>query len=98
MKPIHFKDVNKVYAKDQPEYQPLPGLFLDGEHGEFIACWGMTWKERLKCLFTGKVWVSMYTFNKPLTPSYVTVNRKEVYSHVDDKLSFWVKLKRRFKA
>lgn len=98
MKPIHFKDVNKVYAKDQPQYQPLPVLYLEENDGEAIACWGMSWKERIKCLFTGKVWVSLMTFGKPLTPSYVTVNRKEVYSHTDDALNLWTKLKRRFKA
>ena len=30
MKPIEFKDQNVVYAKDQPEYLPLPALRIDG--------------------------------------------------------------------
>jgi hypothetical protein len=84
MKPIEFKHQNVVYAKDQPEYMPLPALRLDTPQGEVISCWKMSAWERFKVLFTGKVWVSLMSFNKPLTPSYVSVNRKEVYSHPDD--------------
>ncbi len=85
MKPIKFKDHNKVYAENQPEYQPLPVLKFDTSEGEVIACWKMSFRERIKVLFTGKVWVSLMSFNKPLTPSFVTVNRKEVYSLPTDK-------------
>jgi len=85
MKPIKFKDHNKVYAEDQLEYQPLPVLKLESPQGEVIACWKMSLIERLKVLFTGKVWLKLMSFNKPLTPSYVTVHRKEVYSLPTDK-------------
>lgn len=85
MKPIEFEGQTDVYAKDQPEYQPLPVLKLEGSKGEVIACWKMSFWERVKVLFTGKVWVSLLSFNKPLTPSYITVNRKEVFSLPTDK-------------
>lgn len=84
MKPIIFKHQNVVFAKDQPEYVPLPALKIDSDNGEDITCWGLTFKERLKILFTGKVWMSLMTFNRPLTPSYLSVNREEVYYHPDD--------------
>ena len=86
MKPIEFKHTNKVYAKDQPQYQPLPALEL--ETGEVIACWKGNLLERLVFLFTGKMWVSLSMFGRPLTPSFVSVNRKEIYSHSDDKPTF----------
>jgi hypothetical protein len=85
MKPVEFKDQNVVFAKDQPEYQPLPALRLDTPEGQVISCWKMSIWERLKVLFTGNVWVSLMSFNKPLTPSYISVHRKEVYSRPDDK-------------
>ena len=84
MKPIEFKDQNVVFAKDQPEYQPLPALRLSTPEGEVISCWKMSFKERLKVLFTGKVWLSLMSFNKPLTPSFMSVNRKDVYSKAED--------------
>ena len=92
MKPIEFKHQNVVFAKDQPEYQPLPALKLNTPEGEVISCWGMTFKERVKVLFTGKVWVSLMSFNKPLTPSFIAVSRKDVYSHPDDKIKWYRKL------
>ena len=84
MKPIEFKDRNVVFAKDQTEYQPLPALRLNTPEGEVISCWKMSFKERLKVLFTGKVWLSLMSFNKPLTPSFMSVNRKDVYSKAED--------------
>jgi hypothetical protein len=88
MKPIEFKHQNVVFAKDQPEYMPLPALKIDSPQGEVISCWGMSFKERVKVLFIGKIWVSLMSFNKPLTPSYISVNRKDVFSIPDDSVPF----------
>jgi len=81
MKAIEFKDQNVVFAKDQPEYQPLPALKLDTQEGEVITCWGLTFRERLRVLFKGKVWVSMLSFNKPLTPLLLSTDSKELYTN-----------------
>jgi hypothetical protein len=78
MKPIEFKEQNTVYAKDQPEYLPLPAFKNDSFYGEVISCWKLTLKERIILLFTGKLWSQFLTFNKPLTPSFFTVNKKEL--------------------
>ncbi len=93
MKPIEFKHQNIVFAKDQPEYQPLPALKLDTTEGEVISCWKLTFKERIKIIFTGRVWLSLMSFNKPLTPSFLSVNRKDVYSHSDDQKTLITKVK-----
>ncbi len=85
MKPVEFKHQNVVFAKDQPEYQPLPALKIDSPQGEVVSCWQMTFKERIKVFVTGKIWLSLMSFNKPLTPSFMSVNRKDVYSIPEDK-------------
>jgi hypothetical protein len=95
MKPTTFKHQNIVFAKDQPEYQPLPALRINSPQGEVISCWKMSFKERIKVLFTGVVWLSLLSFNKPLTPSFMAINRKEVYSHSDDNLKWFNWLKKR---
>lgn len=79
MKPIEFKEQNIIFAKDQPEYLPLPAFRNDGPMGEVISCWNLSFKERLKILFTGKLWVSLAMFGKPLTPSFFTVNKKDIF-------------------
>lgn len=91
MKPVKFKHQNIEFAKDQDEYNTLPALRLDTPQGEVISCWRMSFKERIKILFFGRVWLSLMSFNKPLTPSYMSVYRSDVYSHPDDSVS-WVKL------
>jgi len=78
MKAIEFKEQNTIFAKDQPEYLPLPAFRNDSPQGEVVFCMGLSFKERLKLLLTGKIWVSLLTFNKPLTPSFLTVNKNEV--------------------
>ncbi len=98
MKPVEFKHQNTVIAKDQPQYMRLPALKIDNPGGEVISCWEMSFKDRLKVLFTGRIWLSLLSFNKPLTPSYLTVNRKELFSHPDDKASFLKRLKLNFKS
>ena len=96
MKPISFKDQNIVYASNQPEYQPLPALKFDTSEGEVISCWGLSFKERIKVLFSGKVWISLLSFNKELTPSYLSVNRKEMYTLPTDNYSWITKIISKF--
>jgi len=66
MKPISFKDCNATYAKDQPEYIPLP-VFKTPD-GMVTSCWKFTWKERFLILFGAKLFWSQMTFNQPLQP------------------------------
>lgn len=74
MTPHQFPEANVTFAKDQPEYQPLPavvGLF----NGEVITCWRPSFWERLKLLWTGRVWVHQLTFGAPLQPLIVSAHK-----------------------
>lgn len=66
MKPIEFEGCNVVYAKDQPEYQPLPAMKT--KEGEVLTCWELTPEERLQVFNEGKIYINMLTFNQPLQP------------------------------
>lgn len=79
MKPIYFKEVNVEYAKDQPEYNTLPAHKVDSERGEVITCWNLSLKERLSILFFGKIWLCLLSFNKPLTPIFMTTKKKDLF-------------------
>lgn len=78
MKPIKFPEHNVVYAENQEEYQPLPAWKNNSPQGEVVSCWQLSFKERLKVLFTGKLWVCLLSFNKPLTPSFFTTKKEDV--------------------
>ena len=79
MKPIKFKEQNCIYAENQPEYLPLPAFKDNKPEGKVISCWKLSFKERIKLLFTGKLWVCLLTFHKPLTPSLFTVDKKTAF-------------------
>ncbi len=78
MKPIEFPEQTTIVAKDQPEYMPLPAFIDSGPQGDVISCWQLTWKERLQILFTGKIWLSLWCFHKPITPSRIAAFKSEV--------------------
>ncbi len=77
MKPIKFKGSNIVFAKDQPEYLPLPAF--RSEDGQVVSCWQLTWKERFKLLWTGKLFLMIATFNKPLQPQVPLVDNPLIF-------------------
>jgi hypothetical protein len=66
MKPITFPESNVTFAKDQPEYLPLPAW--RDEEGQVVSCWKLTFVERLKVVFGTNIWLSQLTFNQPLQP------------------------------
>jgi len=69
MQPIEFKQSNVTYAKDQPEYLPLPAYIdRDDPQGRVISCWKLTWRERFKIFFSGRMFLSQMTFKQALQP------------------------------
>lgn len=73
MKPIEFDGHNVVFAKDQPEYLPLPAMVLDTNEGEAVTCWELTAEELEAIQTTGRVWLRQLTFRAPLQPVNLTV-------------------------
>lgn len=67
MHPVTFSESNVVFAKNQPEYLPLP-VHLDFTTGIVTSCWKLSWKDLIRLIFTRRVWFQQYTFNHPLQP------------------------------
>lgn len=65
-----------VYAKDQPEYLPLPAIRQSD--GCIVTRWQMTWRERIKALLTGSVYLEVLTFNQRLQPVKISVDVPEI--------------------
>lgn len=77
MKAKQFKEVNAVYGENQPEYYPLPAY--KSEDGTAVFCFELDEEERKKIAETGELWVALRTFNQPLQPICVTVNKSDVF-------------------
>lgn len=66
MTPTTFPQVNRIYAKDQPEYLPLPACVT--LEGVVISCWELTPEELAEIQKTGVLWVQQLTFGQSLQP------------------------------
>lgn len=76
MEVIGFPEQAVVFAKDQPEYLPLPAYrFKDDPHGRIACCWRLSWRERFKILLSGVLWQQVLTFNQPLQPQKLTIDK-----------------------
>jgi hypothetical protein len=64
------------FAKDQPQYLPLPALrFSDGL---VVSRWTFSMRERFKILLGGSVYLGQLTFNTPLRPVRLSTSVEEV--------------------
>ena len=78
MKPIKFPECNVEFAKNQPEYLSLPAHRCPNDaRGQIVVCWRLSFRERAILLFTGRLWHSILTFNKPLQPVKLQVEKAE---------------------
>ncbi len=75
MKPVAFKQANIVIGANQKQYIPLPAYRKkDSPIGEVVSCWQLSFKEWFKVLWTGRIYVTLWTFNNPLQPQRVHVD------------------------
>jgi len=73
MKPVDFKEANCVFGKNQDEYLALP-TYKDKE-GLVTSCWKLSFLEKIRILFTGKIFVTVMTFNQKLQPQKLSVKK-----------------------
>ena len=78
MKPVDFPGTNVVFAKEQPEYIPLPAMRIpDDPQGLIITKWELSPDELKRVQKTGTIHLSVLTFNQPLQPVLLTVDLPE---------------------
>lgn len=78
MKLIEFPEQTTMIAKNQPQYRPLPAHRFGDTDGRIAFCWSMSWRERLRVLLTGRIWHQVLTFDHPLQPQLLTVEKPDM--------------------
>ena len=73
MENIKFKECNIEIGKGQDVYYTLQAYF-DGD--AVVTCYKLNLWERLKVLFTGKIWLGQMTFGSALQPQLPTVHKE----------------------
>lgn len=66
MHPIEFKGQNVIFAKEQPQYQPLPALRMPD--GEVYSCWQLSDEEIVSIIKNKCIFIKQLTFNDQLQP------------------------------
>jgi hypothetical protein len=64
-----------VFAKNQPEYLPLPAVVT--RDGCVTSRWRLTWRERLRVLWTGDLWLQQFAFGHALQPQRPSVTEPQ---------------------
>lgn len=76
MKPVKFPEANAIFGEGQPQYEPLPVLLFPD--GQVISCWQLSEEEKARVAETGEIWLSQLTFNRPLQPVFMTVEKADL--------------------
>lgn len=76
MEIIKFEGMNCVFAEGQPTYRPLPAY--RNRDGVVISCWQLSPEELAEVARTGRLWVSVLTFNRPLQPMRLDTDRPAI--------------------
>lgn len=74
MENVKFEGCNTVYGADQPEYKPL---HAQRTGNVTITCYRLSFKERVKMLFTGLLWLGQMNFGQPLQPQLPSLNKDD---------------------
>ena len=81
LKPIEFKGQNVVYAENQDQYISLPGYRVayspETKEGNFVTCWKISFKDRIRILFGKPLWFEVWTFWENLQPVKLTIDKDE---------------------
>lgn len=73
------ESIELVYGKDQTEYVPLPGVYLNTPSAPVITRWRFDEEERKKIAAGGDIVLTLLRFRfpddtpRPLTPSHLQV-------------------------
>jgi len=73
---MEFEEQNEIIAGDQKPYKPIPAHRFAGDpRGRIAFCWRLSWRERFAVFFRGVIWHEVLTFEDPLMPQKLSVNK-----------------------
>ena len=78
MKNIKFKECNKIIAKYQREYKSLHA-FVDETVS--ITCYKLSFIDRIRALFLGRLWLGQINFDKPLQPQLPSFKKEDLLTN-----------------
>lgn len=85
MKPIDFAEKTKTLGKpsNMTDEECIPLPVWNGDEKTCISCWKASFKQRVKFLFTGKMWVGIYS-GQTQPPVWITPDHPFTKTGEDD--------------
>jgi hypothetical protein len=71
------ESIEVVFGKGQPEYEPLPAVYLDTLSRPVLSRWRFTEEERAAIAAGADIVLTILTFGGPLAPSHLQVVKPE---------------------
>lgn len=65
--------IELVYGKNQPEYVPLPAVYLDTPSRPVLSRWRLSDEERAAVAAGADIVLTLLSFGNPLTSSHLQV-------------------------
>jgi hypothetical protein len=80
-----------ILAEDQKEYSPLPVcrlLYSGSGVITTVSHYKLTWRERIRILIRGSLWIEQMTFGQPLQPQRPTVFEPLTKADIENQCDF----------
>lgn len=76
MEQVDFKQTNNRLSENGKN--PVP-VFVDESVGLVVSCWKPTFRERVKLLFSGKIYICMVATKKNVPATRLSVSEDEIF-------------------
>jgi hypothetical protein len=83
MNPVEFPESNVTFAKNQPQYRPIPAhRYQRDPQGRIVICWQLDPAELAAVNANeGRFWQVVCTFGNPLQPQLLTADKPLMPEH-----------------
>lgn len=71
------EEIEIVLGKDQPEYTPLPAVYLNTPSVPMITRWRLTEEERIAVSSGADIVLTQLTFGNPFSPIHLQVTAQD---------------------
>lgn len=75
-----------ILGKDQPEYNPLPAVYLDNDLRPMITRWRFSDEEREAIGAGADVVMTQLTFGRPFSPVHLQVTERDAMPIIIEEL------------
>jgi len=84
MKPQNFKESNVIFSdKEKKDSLVMPALRINNN---IVSCWHFTLRERLKLMFSAKVWVHVQTKEVEIPCLKLSTSKNDIIIKKNEKI------------